>query len=82
MNVGFIGLGNLGNYLAASLVRAGHPVTVTDVNRASGEGLVDAGASWADTAREVAAASDVVFTCLPSPKVSSPGWVPVAPGST
>ena len=69
MNVGFIGLGNLGNYLAASLVRAGHPVTVTDVNRASGEGLVDAGASWADTAREVAAASDVVFTCLPSPKV-------------
>ena len=29
-NCGFIGLGHLGVYLAASLVRAGHNVTITD----------------------------------------------------
>ena len=69
MNVGFIGLGNLGNYLAASLVRAGHPVTVTDINRSLADSLVAAGARWADTAKGVAEASDVVFTCLPSPRV-------------
>ena len=69
MNVGFVGLGNLGNYLAASLVRAGHPVTITDLDRASGDKLVAAGARWADSAKAVAEASDVVFTCLPSPRV-------------
>jgi 3-hydroxyisobutyrate dehydrogenase len=70
MNVGFVGLGHLGGYLAASLVRAGHPVTVTDLDRAAGDRLVAAGASWAGSAKAVAEASDVVFTCLPSPRVS------------
>ena len=69
MNVGFVGLGNLGNYLAASLIRAGHPVTITDLDKAAGDKLVAAGATWADSAKAVAEASDVVFTCLPSPRV-------------
>ncbi len=67
MSVGYVGLGNLGVHLAASLVRSGHSVTVTDLHREAAEPLLAAGATWADTAREVAAASDVVFTCLPSP---------------
>jgi len=65
--VGYVGLGNLGAHLAASLLRAGHTVTVTDLDRGLADGLVAAGALWADTAREVAAQSTVVFTCLPSP---------------
>ena len=69
--VGFIGLGHLGNYLAASLLRAGHTVTVTDLNRSSAAKLEAAGAKWADTAADVARASDVVMTCLPSPAVVS-----------
>jgi 3-hydroxyisobutyrate dehydrogenase len=69
--VGFIGLGHLGNYLAASLVRAGHSVTVTDLNRSLAAGLEAAGATWAPTAADVARASDVVMTCLPSPAVVS-----------
>jgi 3-hydroxyisobutyrate dehydrogenase len=68
-NVGYIGLGHLGVYLAGSLVRAGHRVTITDLRRELADGLVAAGAIWVDTAAEVAAASDVVFTCLPSPGV-------------
>lgn len=67
--IGYIGLGNLGFHLAHSLVRAGHPVTVTDLERASAEPLLAEGATWAASAREVAEASDVVFTCLPSPQV-------------
>lgn len=67
MNVGYIGLGNLGVHLAASLQRAGHTLTVNDLNRSAAAPLEAAGATWADSAAAVAAASDVVFTCLPSP---------------
>lgn len=65
--VGYIGLGNLGVHLAASLVRNGHTVTVTDLNRSLADPLLAKGAQWADSAAAVASASDVVFTCLPSP---------------
>ncbi|MBI4933962.1 MAG: NAD(P)-dependent oxidoreductase [Actinobacteria bacterium] len=66
--VGYIGLGNLGFHLAHSLLRAGHTVTITDLDRALAEPLLTKGAHWADTARGVAEASDVVLTCLPSPR--------------
>ena len=65
---GFIGIGNLGVHLASSLVRAGFTVTVHDLNKPAAAGLLAAGARWADSPRDVAAASDSVFTCLPSPK--------------
>jgi 3-hydroxyisobutyrate dehydrogenase len=67
--VGYVGLGNLGVHLAMSLVRAGHSVTVTDLHRELADGLLAAGATWADSAAEVASRSTVVFTCLPSPAV-------------
>ena len=67
--VGYVGLGNLGSHLAMSLLRAGHAVTVTDLRRELADDLIAAGASWADTAADVAAQSTVVFTCLPSSAV-------------
>jgi 3-hydroxyisobutyrate dehydrogenase-like beta-hydroxyacid dehydrogenase len=67
--VGYVGLGNLGFHLARSLLRAGHAVTVTDLHRDLAEVLIAEGATWADTAAEVATRSSVVFTCLPSPAV-------------
>jgi len=67
--VGFVGLGHLGYYLASSLVRAGHEVTVHDLDRAAARDLLERGARWGDSPRAVAAASDSVFTCLPSPRV-------------
>ena len=71
MNVGFIGLGNLGRHLAASLLRAGFPLTIHDLDRQAAAGLLAAGAVWADSAAAVAAAADTVITCLPSPKAVS-----------
>ena len=67
MRVGFVGLGNLGVHLAASLVRAGHEVTVHDLSRQAAEPLVRQGAAWGTRPRAVAEASQCVVTCLPSP---------------
>ncbi len=66
--LGFIGIGNLGVHLAASLLRAGYALTVHDLNKEAAVGLLAAGASWANSPQEVAAASDSVFTCLSSPR--------------
>ena len=70
MRYGFIGLGNLGGHLAASLLREGFAVTVHDRDEALAGRHLAAGAGWAATPEAVAAASDAVFTCLPSPAVS------------
>ena len=70
MRYGYIGLGNLGGHLAASLLREGFEVTVHDVNRDVGKRLIDAGAKWANSVGELAADVDAVITCLPSPAVS------------
>jgi 3-hydroxyisobutyrate dehydrogenase len=67
---GFIGLGHLGANLAASLLRAGFPLTVTDLDRSRAARLEAAGAVWADSPAALARACDAVITCLPSPKVS------------
>ena len=64
---GFIGLGELGAQLAANLLRAGFQVTVHDLNPATADALIAAGANWADSAPETAAVSDSLITCLPSP---------------
>ena len=66
-DIGYVGLGHLGVHLAGSLQRAGHRLVVSDLNREPAAGLIAAGARWADTAHDVAAQCDVVFTCLPSP---------------
>jgi 3-hydroxyisobutyrate dehydrogenase-like beta-hydroxyacid dehydrogenase len=67
VNVGFVGLGRLGSQLAASLLRAGVPLTVHDREPSAGAALGTLGARVAGSPREVAEASDVVLTCLPSP---------------
>ena len=70
MTYGFVGLGNLGRHLAASLLRGGFNVTVTDIDRAAARGLLRDGARWAADAQAVAEEVDAVITCLPSPAVS------------
>jgi 3-hydroxyisobutyrate dehydrogenase len=67
---GFIGLGNLGGHLAASLLRQGFPLTVHDIDRRLAEPHIGAGARFAETPRALAGAVDCVITCLPSPATS------------
>ena len=70
MQYGFIGLGNLGGFLAASLIREGFKVTVTDLNRQAAEKLEQSGAVWAENPAALTRSVDAVITCLPSPAVS------------
>jgi 3-hydroxyisobutyrate dehydrogenase len=70
MKYGYIGLGNLGGHLAASLIRNGFDVTVHDIDRSLADRHIKAGAKWAASPGELAAQVDHVFTCLPSPGVS------------
>ncbi len=70
MRYGYVGLGNLGGHLAASLIRAGHELVVFDRDPALAARHRDMGASVAGSLAEVAERSDHVFTCLPSPAAS------------
>src|SRR6516225_1165321 len=65
--VGFIGLGTMGGKIAANIQKAGYEVIVHDLHRQSASHHLQAGATWADTARAVAEKSDVIFTSLPEP---------------
>ena len=68
MNIGFIGLGNMGSGMASNILKAGYPLTVYDLRREAAKPSVDAGASWADSPKAVAGASELVFTSLPGPQ--------------
>lgn len=67
MNTGFIGLGTMGGGMAANILKAGHRLTVLDLRRETARPFLEGGAVWAETPKELAAASDIVFTSLPSP---------------
>jgi 3-hydroxyisobutyrate dehydrogenase len=64
--IGFIGVGTMGRPMAINLIRAGHAVTVHDIVPAAAEALAGHGARVAATAREAAAAGEVVITMLPA----------------
>jgi len=67
MRVGFIGTGNMGKPMASHLLAAGYELTVHDRRKEATEELVKQGASWADTPKAVAQASEVTITSLPGP---------------
>jgi len=64
MNIGWIGLGIMGAPMCGHLIAAGHTLTVHTRSRVP-EAIAAAGAATARSAREVAAASEVVFLMLP-----------------
>jgi 3-hydroxyisobutyrate dehydrogenase len=67
MRIGFIGLGLMGRHMASNLIKAGYQLVVHDLRREAAAPHREAGAGWADTPREVAEATEVVFTSLPGP---------------
>lgn len=68
MNIGFIGVGFMGRHMARNIAKGGHDLTVFDMNKDAAEELISMGATWADSPRAVAEASEVVFTSLPRPQ--------------
>lgn len=68
VNVGFIGLGNMGGPMARHLLADGHELTVYDVDPDARAGFEDTGATVATSPAAVASASEVVFLSLPTPE--------------
>lgn len=71
MKVGFIGLGNVGGKLAGNLAANGVDLGVIDLDPDAVAALAAAGATEASSPKALAAACDVVITCLPSPTISA-----------
>jgi 3-hydroxyisobutyrate dehydrogenase len=66
--IGWIGTGVMGSSMCGHLIAAGYSATVFNRSVEKARPLVDKGAKLADSPREVAAASDVVFTIVGYPR--------------
>ncbi len=71
MDIGFIGLGNMGFHMARRLLEAGHRVVVFDTRREPIDQLVKLGAEAAASVREVADRAETVMASLPTPDIVS-----------
>ena len=64
VNLGFVGLGAMGELIVPRLMAAGHKVTGWNRTRAKAEPLIAQGMAYAATPREVAQASEMVFSIV------------------
>lgn len=67
MDIGFIGLGQMGRGMAASLQKAGYRLVVNDLSEQAAAPYLANGATWATTPRALAEGCELVFTSLPTP---------------
>lgn len=65
--LGWIGTGVMGVSMAGHLLSAGYPLTVYSRTKSKAQPLLDRGARWASSPRNVAAASDIVFSIVGFP---------------
>ncbi len=71
MKIGLIGLGIMGKPMAKNMLKAGYDLMVSDLNKASADEVMAAGAK-AGTNAEIGKSCDVVMTMVPnSPQVKA-----------
>jgi 3-hydroxyisobutyrate dehydrogenase len=66
MNIGFIGLGNMGLPMAINLLKAGHHVTGFDLVQSQSEAFAAAGGTLSTNANAAANNADILITMLPA----------------
>jgi 3-hydroxyisobutyrate dehydrogenase len=66
--IGWIGTGVMGSSMCGHLIDRGFSATVYNRTKSKAEPLLAQGAAWADSPREVALQSDVVFTIVGFPR--------------
>jgi 3-hydroxyisobutyrate dehydrogenase len=66
--VGWVGTGVMGRWMCQHLITKGYQATVYNRGKAKAQPLLDAGAAWADSPRQVAEQSDMVFAIVGFPK--------------
>ena len=64
MNVGWLGLGDMGQVIIPRLLEAGHRVTGWNRTASKGDDLRARGMGWAETPRELAQGSELVFSMV------------------
>lgn len=67
MELGFIGLGQMGGNMVLRLLDQGHKLLVTDIDKDAAAPALDAGAVWADSPAAVARGCQIVLSSLPGP---------------
>lgn len=70
MEIGFIGLGNIGSPMARRLIEQGHDLVVFDIADDAVAALKSLGAQGVSSPREVADRAETVLASLPTPQVS------------
>jgi 3-hydroxyisobutyrate dehydrogenase len=65
--IGFIGTGVMGKSMAGHLLKAGYPLYVYTRRKEKAKELLDLGASWASTPKEIAEKANVVITIVGYP---------------
>ena len=65
--IGWIGTGVMGRWMCGHLIDQGYSATVYNRTKAKAQPLLDAGATWVESPREVAVNADVIFTIVGFP---------------
>jgi 3-hydroxyisobutyrate dehydrogenase-like beta-hydroxyacid dehydrogenase len=68
MDIGFIGIGQMGRHMADRIWQAGFTPHVNDIHKEAAAPLLHKGALWYNSPEEVARACRIVITSLPTPK--------------
>ena len=68
MQIGFVGLGAMGQLIVPRLMNAGHQVTGWNRSRDKAEALIKQGMRFADTPRAAAEGADIVFSIVTDSK--------------
>ncbi|MFF2446031.1 NAD(P)-dependent oxidoreductase [Neobacillus sp. NPDC058068] len=66
--IGFIGIGVMGKSMAGHLLNAGYPLVVYSRTKEKAAELLEKGAEWGETPKEVAEKASVIFTMVGYPK--------------
>jgi len=68
MDIGFIGIGQMGKHMSRRILEAGYNLTVHDLKKEAATPLLERGARWGDTPGDVAKSCRVVISSLPTPQ--------------
>ena len=77
MNIGFVGLGNMGTGMSTNLAKAGHNVICFDSNEDVFDNLHIDNINQAKNLKEVAVNSNIIFTMLPNGSIVKKVWLDI-----
>jgi len=66
--IGFIGTGIMGNPMCFHLIDAGHELYIYNRSKRKAENLIDQGANWCESPKDVAVKSEIIITIVGFPK--------------